>query len=75
MVDKTALKDYRLVTAKVLFVRKSNYQRSELIGQLYIGGIVKVIQKKKDWTLIKWEDNDKDLMIKGWVFSRYLKTF
>ena len=75
VVDKTALKDYRLVTAKVLFVRKSNYQRSELIGQLYIGGIVKVIQKKKDWTLIKWEDNDKDLMIKGWVFSRYLKTF
>ncbi len=75
VVDKTALKDYRLITANVLFVRKSNYQRSELIGQLYLGSIVRVIQKKKDWTLIVWEDKDNDLIIRGWVFSRYLKKF
>ncbi|NQT56949.1 MAG: SH3 domain-containing protein [Desulfobacteraceae bacterium] len=73
--DKNVLYDLRFVIADVLNVRIRDYQRSDLIGTLYFGSIVRVIQKKTNWTLIVWKDEDNDLVIQGWVFSRYLKKF
>jgi len=73
--DETLLGHMRLVTDRVLNVRRRNYQRSLLLGKLYLGEIVFVIEKKKNWTLIQWQDEDNDLFIRGWVFSRYLKKF
>ena len=73
--DKDSLYYLRFVTADVLHVRSRNYQRSDLIGKLYFGSVVRVIQKNKNWTLIEWKDQDNDLVIQGWVFSRYLKKF
>ena len=73
--NKDLLYDLRFVTADVLNVRIKDYQRSKLIGKLYFKSIVRVIQKKKNWTLVEWKDQDSDSVIQGWVFSRYLKKF
>ena len=73
--DKNVLYNYRFVTANPLFVWSINRQRSKLIGELLFGSVVRVIQKNKNWTLIEWKDKDNDLVIQGWVFSRYLRKF
>jgi Bacterial SH3 domain len=73
--DKIILSDYRFVTASVLKVRRGNSQKSQLIGKLYFGSFVKIIQKKRSWTLIEWKDQNGDSEIRGWVFSRYLRKF
>lgn len=73
--DKFIFQNLRFVTADVLRVRSRDYQKSDLIGKLYLGDVVTIIRKKKHWTLMKWEDKENDLEIQGWVFSRYLRKF
>ena len=72
-LDKNILNDYRIITARALNVRAKNKRNSRIIGKFYIGNVVKVIKKKKNWTLIEWKNNDDEILIQGWVFSRYLK--
>jgi len=73
--DNNILYDFRFVTASILNVRSRNCQRSDLIGKLYFGSVVRIIQRNKNWTLVEWRHQDNDLLIQGWVFSRYLKKF
>ena len=74
-IPKNLLFDYRFVSADVLNVRSENNRKSMIVGKLYFGQIVNMIQKKKDWTLVEWQDNDGEVTIRGWVFTRYLKKF
>lgn len=73
--DKNVLKNLRFVNNFFLDVRIINYERSKLLWTLRLGDVVRVMQKKKNWTLIQWKDDENDLMITGWVFTRYLKKF
>lgn len=73
--DKTVLTNLRFVNKDFLDVRVINYERSKLLWTLCLGDVVRVIQKKKNWTLIQWKDDENDLMITGWVFTRYLTKF
>ena len=73
--QKSILENLRFVTTDVLNVRGRNYQKSDLIGKLYFGDVVRIVRKKKNWTLVKFEDKENELEIQGWVFSRYLKKF
>jgi hypothetical protein len=76
-IDLILLRIYRIVSIDELNVRAKNRKSSKLIGKVYFGQIVKVVDKEKNWSLIEWKGNDEtsDLVIRGWVFSRYLKKF
>jgi hypothetical protein len=69
------LKAMKLVSADVLNVRADASNQSDLIGQLQFSSVVLVIEKRKNWSLIQWSNPDTGVSIKGWVFSRYLKSF
>jgi len=42
---------------------------------LEFGQIVKVLHKSRKWTLIEYENDEDEVIIQGWVFSRYVKKF
>ena len=69
------LRGYRFVATQILHIRESCNIKSEIIGNLYIGDKVKIIQKSKDWSFIEYEDYDTLEQKQGWVFSRYLRRF
>lgn len=73
--NKQLLKDYRIVSAKVLNVREQPKQRSKLLGSVFFGQLVPVKKTKKDWTFIQIITEEKSDTLEGWVFSRYLKRF
>ena len=64
---------FRLVI-KDIPIYSSNRRDSTKIGNLFIGDEVQIIQKKKNWSKIKWIDEDTSQLISGWVFTRYLKV-
>ena len=69
------LLDHHFVATKILFVRNYESTKAEIIDELYIGKIVKVIDKKRSWCLIEYQDSDTNEFKQGWVFSRYLSKF
>jgi hypothetical protein len=73
-LDKQVLINYRLVIANSLNVREKEKNKSKLIGRIYFGQVVKVITRKRDWTLVEWADSS-GVKYYGWVFTRYLKKF
>lgn len=73
--DLRLLSDHRYVATQSLMVRSSASARSPVIGQLHFGQAVHVLQKNKDFTLVSWTSPDHTSVIRGWVFSRYLKRF
>ena len=73
--NKMLLSSLRYVSANTLNVRSSASNKSEIIGYLYFSSAILVIEKRKSWTLVEWNDPDTDAQLTGWVFSRYLKKF
>ncbi|MDP2363488.1 MAG: SH3 domain-containing protein [Ignavibacteria bacterium] len=65
------LRDHPFVATKILYVRKYESTRAEMVDELYIGKTVKVIDKKRSWCLIEYQDSDANELKQGWVFSRY----
>ena len=64
--------NYRIVTADVLNVRQSNSTKSRVIAYTFFGEIVEVVNKKRNWCLIRRYDTTSETYIQGWVFTRYL---
>ena len=64
---------YRFVSAPSLTVWSKNSTRSRYVGRLYFGYLVRVIHKKKNWSLIEYRGKDKEVIVRGWVFTRYIK--
>ena len=66
---------YRLYSARrgvdLFFTRPS--KTSAWQGILHRGRCVVVLRKKRNWTLIETFDRQKEKLIRGWVFSRYLR--
>ncbi|NMA74560.1 MAG: SH3 domain-containing protein [Bacteroidales bacterium] len=58
-----------------LKVYKSNKVKSPVVYELEFGQIVKVLHKSRKWTLIEYENDEDEVIIQGWVFSRYVKKF
>jgi len=72
-MDGEFYNSYRFVSAKILTVRSKNWTKSRCVGKLYFGNLVRVIQKKKNWALIEYRDKEGNIIVKGWVFTRYIK--
>jgi hypothetical protein len=75
VADKEILVSFRFVTSKYLNVRSSGEIKSRVIGVLYFGQVVQLIKKGRHWSLVLWRNEEEDLSIQGWVFSRYLEKF
>jgi Bacterial SH3 domain len=69
------IKFFRYINCKVLLIRDKPNSKSPNIGRLYFGQAVHLIEKNKDWSLVSWSDGDNSVMLKGWVFTRYLSKF
>lgn len=67
-----SLSNYRTVIASALNVRTKPSRNSGIVGKIYLGKVVKVLKRKKDWTLIEMSSQDSEILIRGWVFTRYL---
>jgi hypothetical protein len=74
-VDNYFLNNYRFVTNKSLDVWSSNSTKSKKMARLYFGQLVRVVRKKKNWALIEYQDKNGEVIITGWVFTRYVKKF
>jgi hypothetical protein len=66
---------YRLVTRSSLDVQAKPSAKSPTLGRVYWGNVVLLIEKRGDWSLVAWADDENDVAIQGWVYSRYLKKF
>ena len=66
-------KYYRFVSGQSLTVRSKNSTKSRCVGKLYFGNLVRIIQKKKNWSLVEYRDKEGSIIIQGWVFTRYIK--
>ncbi|MBN2770832.1 MAG: SH3 domain-containing protein [Spirochaetes bacterium] len=64
--------NYKIVNVAVLNVRRNHSNKSEIIGTIYDGYLVKIIKKQSKWVLIEYEEGD--IFIRGYVYSKYLKT-
>ena len=65
----------RYVIAEKLNVRSGPGKNYEIINTLKYGNVVKVQSKVKYWTEILYKDIENDILIKGWVYTRYLEKF
>ncbi len=72
--EKSYLRSFRIVSAKSLNIRRVNSNTSDVIGVLFLGDVVEVIEKGRKWSLISWQDSESGVFVRGWVFSRYLKA-
>lgn len=70
-VDSETLKNYRIVVKKSLDIKAKPYAKSGTLATLFFGQPVILLERGKDWSLVLWRTDD-DVMVQGWVFSRYL---
>jgi uncharacterized protein YgiM (DUF1202 family) len=67
------LSNYRVVSVmSYLNVRTKPSLKSKVIFHLTSGDLVEIINKQKNWTLIKKYDSEYETIIQGWVNTRYL---
>jgi len=70
--DNLAFSFLRVVSSYELTVRNSMGSKSSAIGSLKLGDVVKLLEKKRDWSYIQYFDVSKNRYKEGWVFTRYL---
>ena len=75
LYDAEELDGCRFVYATRLHVRSDGSIKAEIIDSLTMGKIVRVIQRVKRWTEVKYIHNTTGEIATGWVFSRYLRRF
>ena len=69
------LSDHRFVGTETLVVRSNASVGAPRVGELHFGQAVRIANKKKDFTLVGWSSEDGSAVVRGWVLSRYLKSF
>lgn len=65
-------KGFRVVTADVLNIREKPNMKALIIGKVKRGNLVRIIQKKKNWTKVEVENSDSDSAEIGWVTTRHI---
>ncbi|WP_035241940.1 SH3 domain-containing protein [Desulfobacter vibrioformis] len=71
-IDLEAYGEYRVVTADILNLRQSAKMKSQVLAKLNRGKLVRVIQKRKNWTQVEVEVTDSVDILSGWVATRYI---
>jgi hypothetical protein len=64
----------RVVIAGELIVRRGPAQSTPAIGRLYAADIVWIVKTRaRSWSLVEFDDGEGEIVLRGWVYSRYLK--
>jgi hypothetical protein len=67
-------KDLYVVTASELTIRQGPARRTPAVGRLYGADLVWLIStRNQSWSLVEFQGEDGEVVLRGWVFSRYLK--
>jgi hypothetical protein len=66
------LKPFRMVSTSQLTVRQTNKRNTKAIDTLHFGQVVRVVEKRRNWTLVAYQKEDGEV-VKGWVLTRYLE--
>jgi hypothetical protein len=69
------LNSIRFISTTVLNVRSRPSNKAPILGRLQFAQVVVLIKRDKDWSLVAWTDDENELQLQGWVFSRYLQKF
>lgn len=72
VLPNQSINNFRLVKCDILNVRQGKSTKTKIIGYLTMNNLVEIIEKDKNWSLVKHYDSDNETMIQGWVFTRYL---
>ncbi|KLE08796.1 hypothetical protein AF80_08100 [Aliarcobacter butzleri L355] len=73
VLKQDKLSNYRVVITKsYLNVRTKPKLKSKVIFHLSNGDLVEIINKQKNWTLIKKYDSEYETIIQSWVNTSYL---
>ena len=72
--DAPSVSGFKIVSVEMLNVRRGKSMNSSVVGALYLGDIVEVIEKGRKWTLVEWRGTEDNASLRGWVFARYLKS-
>jgi len=73
VLKPNSLSRYRVVIVKTfLNIRTKPKLKSRVISHLSNGDLVEIVNKQKNWTLIKKYDSEYETIIQGWVNTRYL---
>jgi hypothetical protein len=73
--DVRILSDFRFVSAESLAIKNGPKSMAPVVGQLRFGQMVRVLERKGNFTLVVWRSEDGKVELQGWVVSRYLKRF
>lgn len=74
-LHQSILRNYKFVSTSALNVHVKNAIKSKVLCQLYFGQVVQVVYKNKNWTLIRCINEEGEITVEGWVFTRYLSKF
>jgi hypothetical protein len=72
VLPNQSISQFRLVKCNILNVREGKSTKTKIIGYLTINNLVEIIQKDKNWCLVKHYNSENETIIQGWVFTRYL---
>ncbi len=72
ILDPEMRQRVRFVTASTLNLREGNSKKTKIIGSLYLGELVELIKKEKNWCYVRRYNAESETYMEGWVFTRYL---
>ena len=70
--EPTQLNSYRYISTKNIDVHLDPSAKSSVLGHISLGQELLLKKKKKAWSLVEWRSSEKNAVLQGWVFSRYL---
>lgn len=73
--DISVLREFRFVSTEVLHVRSEESTKAKILADIRFGQVVRVIKKGRSWSYIECAEQDAEIPVRGWVFSRYLRRF
>jgi len=74
-VNESVKLQRRIVKADVLRVRSGPSTESEIIGRLYIGQVVLVLEDGEDWIRVERSDPAAQAKVAGWVSAEFTEPF
>lgn len=63
---------FRVVTGDRLRLRAKPSMKARVLDELHRGKLVRVIEKRRNWTRVEVQYEDADTPLQGWVATRYI---
>jgi hypothetical protein len=71
-IEMDGFKGFRVVTGDRLRLREKPSMEAKVLDELNRGKLVRVIEKRRNWTLVEVMYQDSNDVLQGWVATRYI---